>query len=66
MKKQEYIIPDVVIVNLHNLPLMQAVSGFDGQVNNNEEASSENDHNAGGGLGKSGWTWSDEPEVMDY
>lgn len=65
MKKKEYITPDMVIVNLQNLPLMQAISGFETQVNN-DEGSSENDNNASGGLGKSGWNWSDEPEDVNF
>ncbi|MBR3521803.1 MAG: hypothetical protein IKN75_04670 [Prevotella sp.] len=61
MKKKTYISPEVVTVELQNRPLMQTVSRF------NQEVKTETTEDAGTGLGKGGWSWSDdEPEEVDY
>ena len=61
MKKKEYIVPNMVTLTLHNLPLMQTVSGFKKEVDDNNGVSGDQ------GLGKGGWNWSDdEPEDVDY
>ena len=61
MKKKTYISPEVVTVELQNRPLMQTVSGF------NKEVKTDTTEDAGDGLAKSGWSWSDdEPEEVDY
>lgn len=55
MKKKEYIAPDMVTVELPKMPLMAgSPDGF------NQEVKTDTTEDAGDGLAKSGWSWSDD------
>lgn len=55
MKKKTYISPEVVTVELPKMPLMAgSPDGF------NQEVKTETTEDAGDGLAKSGWSWSDD------
>lgn len=60
MKKQTYIAPEVLTVEMPKQPLMTAVSGFEGTINTETQMNPNTSLSKGGG-----WLWSDD-EPEDY
>ncbi len=58
--KKIYQIPEIDIVKIKPIQMIATSNPEDFNPN----ANTESEENASGGLGKSGWNWSDEP--VDY